>query len=247
MAWSATQLAEVTNLRGRGRGVFTATADAVHLRPSRLSPDNWRFERKGGDRLNVDRDDPMFVDHPKCPDTTLVDAQRKDVDTVFESGRARVDTRNPQVLELLAGACPLAKVHNPRGVRPDLRVDVEHMVRDNQGFEAPSLLAVLDQLDKDNVNKVGGVSVGLLLTPFGKRGVDLLDGLQEELRRGALSDLEERRVCGLGDVGSDVPIPRQREEGTHPLLPGNLGEVGVGCRRDTLKSSHQGIVLLQRA
>ena len=108
----------------------------------------------------------------------LVDAQRKDVDTVFESGRARVDTRNPHVLELLACVCPLTQVHNPRGIRPDLRVVIEHVVRDHTGFEAPSLLIVLDQLGKDEADKVNGVSVGVFLTPLGKRYVDLLDCLQ---------------------------------------------------------------------
>ena len=45
-----------------GRGFFVATADAVHHRPSGLSPDKGRFKRNRMNGLDVDGDDAKFVD-----------------------------------------------------------------------------------------------------------------------------------------------------------------------------------------
>ena len=84
------------------RTVFVLTTDAVNHWSSRLSVDKRRFEWEGRDSLDVNGDDPMFVDHPKGPDTVLVDAQRWDVDAGKEGCSTRVLAWEAHVLELLA-------------------------------------------------------------------------------------------------------------------------------------------------
>ena len=65
VAWFTTQLARIKSFRGRG--FFIATADAVHHRPSCLSPDKRRFKRNRMNVLDVDGDDAKFVDFRSVP------------------------------------------------------------------------------------------------------------------------------------------------------------------------------------
>lgn len=79
--------------------IFVVAADALHLRSSHLSLDKRREQSHGADSIEIDRNDPSLVDSPKCADTSLVDAQRRDVNSPFEGRGASMNTWVAQVLE----------------------------------------------------------------------------------------------------------------------------------------------------
>ena len=119
--------------------VFVATADALHLWSSGQSLDKRGFKGNWMNGLDVHRNDSKFIDHSKCPDTSLVDAKRWDVNTGKEGSRAGMDTWVAQVLEHHARALPSLQVDNPRGVSSDTRVDFEDRSKDISGTKFPPL------------------------------------------------------------------------------------------------------------
>ena len=54
--------------------VFNFAADALRLWSSRETLDEWREQSHGLNWLDVDRNDPHFIDSPQRPDSSLVDA-----------------------------------------------------------------------------------------------------------------------------------------------------------------------------
>ena len=229
------------------RAVFVLAADPLHLRSSGLSVNNGRFKWKWLNRLDVNRNDAKLVNSLERSDLSLGHTERNNVHTTLQSGRTGMDTRESQVLEQHACACPLVKVINPRDMSSSLRVNVKYVPKDVSYSPSSSVFGVLDNNGPDLVGDVSWISGGIELPSLLKSGVDLLDDLHEELHRGIFSNLEERRVCGLSNAGGDAPISRHGEEGAHPLLPWNVvDQVLLGFLRDLTESDHELVVLVFR-